>query len=93
MYTCIHIYIYTHIRIYIYTYGPFGRVMAQSGSVRFRVRFRPVQELTGPVRFASASSVRFLIPSCVLCVESLVCMRSEGMTGTFGKGPIAPGRA
>ena len=41
----------------------FGRVVARSGSVRFRVRFRPVPELNGSVRFGSAASVRFLIPS------------------------------
>ena len=33
------------------------------GSVRFRVRFRPVPESNGSVRFGSAGSVRFLIPS------------------------------
>ena len=34
------------------------------GSVRFRVRFRPVPELiSSSVRFVSAGSVRFLIPS------------------------------
>ena len=37
------------------------------GSVRFRVRFRPVPELNGSVRFGSAGSVRFLIPSCHWC--------------------------
>ena len=41
----------------------FGRVVARSGSVRFRVRFRPFPELNGLVRFGSASSVRFLITS------------------------------
>ena len=34
------------------------------GSVRFHVRFRPIPELNGSVRFGSAGSVRFLIPSC-----------------------------
>ena len=29
----------------------FSRVVARSGSVRFRVRFRPVPESNGPVRF------------------------------------------
>ena len=33
-------------------------------SVRFRVRFRPVPEFNGLIRFGSAGSVRFLIPSC-----------------------------
>ena len=33
------------------------------GSVRFRVRFRPVPELNGLVRFGLAGSVGFLIPS------------------------------
>ena len=40
-----------------------GRVVARSGSVRFRVRFRPVPELNGSVWFGSAGSIRFLIPS------------------------------
>ena len=35
------------------------------GSVRLRVRFRSVPELNGSVRFGSAGSVRFLIPSCL----------------------------
>ena len=35
------------------------------GSGRFRVRFRPVPESNGSVRFGSAGSVRFLIPSCL----------------------------
>ena len=44
--------------------------MARSSSVRFRVRFRPVPELSdsvrlGSVRFGSASSARFLIRSCI----------------------------
>ena len=43
----------------------FGRIVARSDSVRFRVRFRPVPELHGSVRFGSAGSVRFLIPSCI----------------------------
>ena len=34
------------------------------GSVRFRVRFRPLPELNGSVRLGSAGSVWFLIPSC-----------------------------
>ena len=33
------------------------------GSVRFRLQFRPVPELIVSVRFGSAGSVRFLIPS------------------------------
>ena len=37
------------------------------GSVRLRVRFRPVPELHGSIRFGSAGSVRFLIPSCHWC--------------------------
>ena len=39
----------------------FGRVVARSGPVRFRIRLRPVLELNGSVRFGSAASVRFLI--------------------------------
>ena len=39
----------------------FGSV--RFGSVRFRVRFRPVLELDGSVRFGSAGPVRVLIPS------------------------------
>ena len=35
------------------------------GPVRFRLRFRPVPELSGSVRFGSAGPVRFLIPSCL----------------------------
>ena len=34
---------------------------------RFRARFRPVPESNGSVRFGSAGSVRFLIPSCHWC--------------------------
>ena len=41
--------------------------MARSGSVRFRVRFRPVPELHGSVRPVRFGSVRFLIPSCHCC--------------------------
>ena len=39
------------------------RGSVRSGSVRFHVRFRPVPELNGSVRFGSAGSVRFLIRS------------------------------
>ena len=45
----------------------FGHAVARSSSVRFRVRFRPVPELNDSVRFGSAGSVRFLIPSCHWC--------------------------
>ena len=42
------------------------------GSVQCRVRFRPVPELNGSVRFGSAGSVRFPIPSCLLrCVDAI----------------------
>ena len=37
----------------------FGHVMARSSSVRFRVRFRPVPEFNGLVRFGSVRPVRF----------------------------------
>ena len=44
------------------------RVSVRFGSVRFRVRFRPVPEFIGSVRFGSVrfgstGSVRFLVPS------------------------------
>ena len=35
-------------------------------TLRFHVRFRPVPKLNGSVRFGSAGSVRFLVPSCYL---------------------------
>ena len=44
----------------------FERVVARFDSVRFRVRFRPAPDRIkrfGSVRFRSAGSVRFLIPS------------------------------
>ena len=43
----------------------FGRVMVRSGSVRFRVRFRPVSQLNSSVRFGLVRPVLFLIPSCL----------------------------
>ena len=42
----------------------FIRVVARSGSVRFRIRSRLVLEFIDSVRFGSAGSVRFLITSC-----------------------------
>ena len=46
---------------------PFGLHFSDAswlGSVRFRVRFRPIPELNGSVRFGRFGSVRFLAPSC-----------------------------
>ena len=42
------------------------------GSDRFRVRFGPVPELNGSVRFGSAGSVRFLILISIIIIVLLV---------------------
>ena len=38
--------------------------LVRFGSIRFHIRFRPVPDLNGSVRFGSAGSVRFLATSC-----------------------------
>ena len=73
MYIYIYIYIYisiyislslyTYIYIYIYTY--YTHIISIFLEIPPRVWFRPVPELNGSVRFGSAGSVRFPIPSCV----------------------------
>ena len=59
-------------------------------AVRFRVRFRPVPELNGSVRFGSAGSVRFLIPSCYQgSTSSETCIRCATHAGNIEVLPIS----
>ena len=67
----------------------FGRVVARSGSVRFRIRFRPVPKSNGSVRFGRlgsvSSSILFLLPSWYISVNgthgSFLIRRHRGHPG------------
>ena len=49
-----------HQDICVYIYANTSACSVRFGSLRFRVRFRPVPELNGSVRFGRFGSVRFL---------------------------------